>query len=332
MRAGAVRPSAVSRRALLTAAALLPLAGCGTRERTGSPPASVRAAGRGSPGAEGRARVADLAALEREHGARLGVYALETGTGAEVAHRADERFAFCSTFKALAAAAVLHHHPIRHLERRVTWTRADVDSISPVTEDHIATGLTVGQLCDAAIRHSDGTAGNLLMRDLGGPSRLTAYLRGLGDSVSRMDQYEPELNHDPPHDPRDTTTPRAIASDYRKLVLGDALTPDRRALLTDWLVRNTTGGRRIRAGVPSGWRVADKTGTGNYGRANDIAVLWPPRSSPLVVAVMSDRPGFRTPPSERLIAEAAERIVAGLVRHPPTHASGAGAPSRHPGP
>jgi beta-lactamase class A len=122
------------------------------------------------------------------------VYALATGTGATVAYRADERSAFCSTFKTLAAAAVLHRNPI--------------------TKDHIATGMTIRQLCDAAIRYSGGTAGNLLMRDIGGPAQLTAYLRGLGDSISRMDNYEPELNRDRPQDPRDTTTPRAITADH----------------------------------------------------------------------------------------------------------------------
>jgi beta-lactamase class A len=196
------------------------------------------------------------------------VYALATGTGATVAYRADERFAFCSTFKTLATAAVLHRNPI--------------------TKDHIATGMTIRQLCDAAIRYSDGTAGNLLMRDIGGPAQLTAYLRGLGDSISRMDNYEPELNRDRPQDPRDTTTPRAIAADHHKLVLGEALTAD----------------KRIRAGLPKGWTVADKTGTGDYGRANDIAIVWPSHTAPLVVAIMSDRPGYNTPPKDSLIAEA----------------------------
>jgi len=240
------------------------------------------------------------------------VYAVATGSGGTVAYRADERFAFCSTFKALAAAAVLHRYPLGHLDKRVTYTKADVDSISPITKDHIATGMTIGQLCDAAIRHSDGTAGNLLMRDTGGPAQLTAYLRGLGDTYSRMDDYEPELNRHGPQDPRDTTTPRAIAADYRKLVLGDALTADKRALLKGWLERNA-GPRRIRAGLPRGWTVANKTGTGDYGRANDVAIVWPPGSAPLVVAIMSDRSGYDTPPQESLITEVTTRIVSDLT-------------------
>ncbi|MGI5200904.1 class A beta-lactamase [Spirillospora sp. CA-108201] len=303
--------SGSSRRALLAAAALLPPAGCGGKEEPSSatPPPSARP----SAVAPDPSR---FAALERRHGARLGVYALATRTGAEVAYRADERFAFCSTFKVLAAAAVLHGNPLGHLDERVAYTRADVNSISPVTEDRVATGMTVRELCDAAIRFSDGTAGNLLMRDAGGPARLTAYLRGLGDTVSRMDDYEPELNRVRPGDPRDTTTSRAIAADYRALVLGDALEPAKRALVRGWLERSATavGAERIRAGLPRGWRAASKTGTGDYGRANDIAVVWPPRGAPLMVAVMSDRRGYGAPPRNALIAEAAALVASDLSR------------------
>ncbi|MFK4069375.1 class A beta-lactamase [Streptomyces sp. NPDC029674] len=310
------------RRALLLAAGLLPLAGCGGGAdggpgsgRSSSPPPEPSSARSDVPSPNASRLAAQFAALEREHGGRLGVYALATGTGATVTYRADERFAFCSTFKTLAAAAVLHHRPLSRLDERVTYTAADVDSISPVTEDHIATGLTLRELCDAAIRYSDGTAGNLLMREIGGPARLTAYLRGLGDRVSRMDDYEPELNDVRPGDPRDTTTPRAVAADYRRLVLGDALPADKRALLEGWLLRNATevGERRIRAGLPKGWRVADKTGTGDWGRANDIAVAWPPGGAPLVIAVLTDRPGRAAPPLNTFIAEAAERAAAGLT-------------------
>ncbi|GAA1248714.1 MULTISPECIES: class A beta-lactamase [Streptomyces] len=305
------------RRALLVAAALLPLAGCGTADHSVSKPSPDRDP---DPAPNRRRSAGSLdgsrfAALETKHGARLGVYALTTGTGSTVTYRADERFAFCSTFKPLAVAAVLHRSPLRHLDKRVTYTRADVNSISPIAKDRIATGMTIRQLCDAAIRYSDGTAGNLLMRDLGGPSQLTSYLRGLGDDVSRMDDYEPELNRHGLKDPRDTTTPRALATIYRKLVLGDALTTDRRALLKDWLERNTTSAatHRIRAALPQGWALADKTGTGDYGRANDVAIVWPPRSAPLVVSVMSDRAGYNTPPTDSLIAEATKLIVSDLT-------------------
>jgi beta-lactamase class A len=265
------------------------------------------------PSRDDAAYRARFAALESRYGARLGVFAVATGGGTALAYRADERFAFCSTFKALAAAAVLHGNPLAHLAERVPITKADVDSISPVTGRRIGTEMTIRELCDAAIRFSDGTAGNLLMRDAGGPRRLTAYLRGLGDPVSRMDDYEPALNKIPPGDPRDTTTPRAIAAAYRALVLGTALPRDKRALLTNWLLRGRTGATRIRAGVPKTWRTADKTGNGNWGRVNDVAIVWPPHTPPLVIAVLTDRPGFHTPYRDALIAKAAHLAAAALT-------------------
>ncbi|MFE6408702.1 class A beta-lactamase [Streptomyces sp. NPDC057837] len=302
-----------SRRSLLAAALLpLPLTACGAGgEGEGRDATPTRFAPAPSRPPVRPARFADL---ERAYGARIGVHALATGTGATVAHRAGERFAFCSVFKALAAAAVLHHRSPHGLDRRVTYTRADLRSTTPVTGRHLATGMTLRELCDAAVRFSDGAAGNLLMREIGGPRALTAYLRGLGDRTSRMDHYEPELHDVPPGDPSDTTTPEAIATDFRRLLLGTALPARDRALLMDWLSRNATpvGARRIRAGLPDGWKVADKTGTGDYGRANDIAVVHPPRGEPLVLAVMTDRPGHGAEPSDALIAEATRRTIAAL--------------------
>ncbi|MET9759335.1 class A beta-lactamase [Streptomyces sp. NPDC006372] len=310
---------ASSRRAFLAAALLAPLAGCGTADPDTGPAGSTGTTARPTTPRPSRTPAPPvhrlrLADLEREYGARVGVHALATATGVTAVHRADERFAFCSTFKALAAAAVLHHRSLDGLDRRVTYTRADLRSTAPITSKHLTTGMTLRQLCDAAVRYSDGTAGNLLMRDLGGPSKLTAYLRELGDTVSRMDHYEPELHDVPPDDPRDTTTPRAIAADFRRVVLGTALPAGERALLADLLARNATavGTRRIRAGLPKGWKVADKTGTGNYGRANDIAIIHPPRGEPLVLAVMTDRPGYDAEPSDALIAEATARTITAL--------------------
>ncbi|MGW4761441.1 class A beta-lactamase [Streptomyces pseudogriseolus] len=289
-------------------AALVPVAGCAADARDRVPAAGGSAtAGRRSPDPVSPPR---LRALEREFGARLGVFAVDTGTGATVVHRADERFALCSTFKTLAAAAVVDHRPGARLDERISYSTADLVTYSPVTEKHTGDGMTLRQLCDAAVRYSDNTAGNLLLRDIGGPRGLTAYARRLGDRVTRLDHIEPELNSNPPGDPRDTTSPRAIAADYRALVLGDALPPAGRALLTDWLVRNTTGDRRIRAAVPRGWRVGDKTGGGEWGRGNDVAVLWPGAGrSPLVLSVLTERPDRAASPSDELVAEAARRVL-----------------------
>ncbi len=251
--------------------------------------------------------------LEKKFDARLGVYALDTEGGGTVEHRADERFAFCSTFKGVAAAAVLHRNPLSHLETRVTYSRDDLMKHAPVTGQHVATGMTIRQLCDAAVRFSDGTAGNLLLRDLGGPQELTAFARGLGDTVTQMDRLEPAITEATPGDPRDTTTPRAFGTDYQKIVLGDALPNDKRDFLRDLLQRTTTGAERIRAGLPPGWAVADKTGTGDYGTLNDIAVVWPPGKAPIVMAIMSSKAAKDAPYDQALLAEAAKYVAETLA-------------------
>jgi beta-lactamase class A len=299
-------PPSITRRAFLGATALLPLTGCATVETPAPAPPPPHAAA--PPGHQ----FERLIELERQFDAGLGVYALDTGTGATIEHRADERFAFCSTFKGLAAAAVLHHNPLSHLDTVVTYSEADLLKSSLVTREHVGTGMTIRQLCDAAVRYSDGTAGNLLLRELGGPAQLTAYTRSLGDEVTRMDRVEPAIVEATPGDPRDTTTPRAIGTDYQKLVLEDALPADKRAFLRDLLQRSTTGGERIRAGLPQGWTVADKTGTGDYGTLNDIAIAWPLGSAPLVISIMSSRAAQDASYDQALLAEAAAHVAATL--------------------
>ena len=306
--------SAISRRRLLGVAALLPLAGCSPPEP--GPPAPPAASLSPSPSATvapAAAKHDRLTALERRYDARLGVYALDTATGTTITHRADERFAFCSTFKALAAAAVLARNPPAHLDEVVTYTEADLVGHAPVTGRHVAKGMTIRQLCDAAVRYSDGTAGNLLLRDLGGPAGLTAYARSLGDRITRMDRTEPALTSAVPGDPRDTTSPRALGGDLEKIVLGDALPAAPRAFLRGLLERNTTGDARIRAGLPRGWTVADKTGTGGHGTANDIAVAWPPGGAPLVIALMSSKDTAGAQHDEDLLAEAARYVAKTLA-------------------
>ncbi|WP_123748642.1 class A beta-lactamase [Saccharothrix texasensis] len=301
----------VSRRSFLGAAALLPLAGCAQDPTPVSAPVDT-AAPTSTPAAVPHDHLIEL---ERKFDARLGVYAVATGTGTTLAYRADEPFAFCSTFKGLAAAAVLHRNPLSHLDTVVTYTEDDLMASSAVTRRHVATGMTIRQVCDAAVRHSDGTAGNLLLRDLGGPAALTAYARGLGDTVTRSDRFEPDLTTAVPGDPRDTTSPRAIGVDYQRIVLGDALGPDQRAFLRDLLERNATeaGAHRVRAGVPRGWAVADKTGTGGYGTVNDIAVVWPPDAAPLVISIMSSKATADAARDQALLAEAAAYAVGALT-------------------
>jgi Beta-lactamase class A len=256
-----------------------------------------------------------IQALERRHGGRLGVSILDTASGERTGHRADERFPMCSTFKVLAAAQVLARvdRGEEKLERRIAFAKKDLVAYSPVTEKHVgASGMGLAEICRAAITLSDNTAGNLLLDSFGGPAGLTAFARTLGDKVTRLDRRETELNEAIPGDPRDTTTPASMLDDMRRLLLGDVLSPASRKRLADWLVATTTGGSRLRAGLPTGWRVGDKTGTSGNGVCNDIAIAWPPGRAPLLVTVYY---AGSTVPQETRNAVLAEvgRIAARLV-------------------
>lgn len=226
--------------------------------------------------------------LEQKSGGRLGVSVLDTTTGAQMHHRGDERFPMCSTFKVLAAAAILKDvgSQLERLERRVRIEQADLVEYSPVTSKHVGgEGMTLRELCEAAITMSDNTAGNALLKNIGGPAGLTSFARSLGDKMTRLDRIETELNEAAPGDPRDTTTPNAMATNFRRLVLGDVLPPEGRDQLGKWLIANKTGDSRVRAGVPKDWRVGDKTGAGEHGTTNDVAIVWPPERSPVIIAV-----------------------------------------------
>ncbi|MGW2710189.1 class A beta-lactamase [Streptomyces sp. NPDC001356] len=266
-------------------------------------PASAASA---SPDAGSRAALDELAGLERRYGARLGVYARNVRTGRTLSHRAGERFATCSTFKAFAAAAVLRDRAGRApLDRVVHYPPHDLLPNSPRTQENLATGMTVADLCAAAIQYSDNAAGNLLLRELGGPAGLTRFHRSLGDEVSRFDRWEPELNTAIPGDPRDTSTPQAVAASLERLTLGRALARADRERFVGWLKGNTTSSARFREGLPKEWTVADKTGTGDYATANDIGVAWTTRRTPVVLAVLSDKSTPDAPVDEALIADAA---------------------------
>lgn len=278
-----------------------------------SPSWSASAAPSSASSAPSRREVArGFAELERRFGARLGVYALDTGTGRSVAYRADQRFPYCSTLKALTAGLVLRSSTDAELSRVVRYDRSDVLEWAPVTSRHVATGMPLRGLLDAALRYSDNTAANLIMERLGGPARVQAALRRLGDGTTHVDRTEPTLNEALPGDVRDTATPRALAGDLRQLLLGDRLSARRRATLGDWMARNTTGDPYIRAGVPAGWAVQDKTGNGRYGTRNDIAVVRPPGGSPIVLALLSRRPAEDAASDDALLAGATRRVVAAL--------------------
>lgn len=304
-------------RAALALAALAALVSCAAEPPHGRSPTGTA----GTPTATAKpapvrssALAQDFTSLEREFEARLGVYAIDTGTGREVAHRDGERFAHASTFKALAAGAVLRTYTLRGLDRVVTYSRDDLVPHSEVTEKHVDRGMTLGALCEAALRHGDNTAANLLLAQLGGPQGLNAVLRELGDDTTRTDRRETELNQWSPGATRDTSTPRALAEDLRAFVLGDALGKDERAQLATWLRSSTTGTTLIKAGVPEGWTVGGRAGAGSgYGVRNDIAVVWPPDGAPLVMAIMSNSTEKHAPYDDRLIARAASAVAEALT-------------------
>jgi beta-lactamase class A len=225
--------------------------------------------------------------MEAELGGRIGVVAIDTRNGARLAHRSDERFAMCSTFKWVLAAAVLaqHDHSGKILGQHLSYGPKDLLAHSPVTQEHVAEGsLSIAELCKAAVETSDNTAANTLLKFIGGPSALTRYLRTIGDHTTRLDRVELSLNTNLPGDPRDTTAPNAMVATMQTLLIGDALSAASREMLLTWLKNCQTGLQRLRAGLPPMWKTGDKTGTGEHGAVNDNAIIWPPQRPPILIA------------------------------------------------
>jgi beta-lactamase class A len=250
--------------------------------------------------------------LEPRSKGRLGVALLDTSNGVRAIYRADERFPMCSTFKFLAVAAVLSRvdDGRERLDRRIPFGRADLMDYAPVTTVHAAEGgMSVADLCSAAITVSDNTAANLLLNTIGGPAGLTAYVRGLGDSVTRLDRTEPDLNEARPDDPRDTTSPNAMVRNLQQILLGDALSGRSRTRLADWLAGGTTGATRFRAGVPENWKVGEKTGSGASGTSIDIGIIWPPERKPILAAAFLTESTAPAEVRDKVLADVA-RIAA----------------------
>jgi beta-lactamase class A len=272
-------------------------------------PLSVRAGAFVSPAEK-------LARIEAGLGGRLGVAARRLGGGPMLSHRADERFKMCSTFKLLLAAAVLRKvdEGRERLDRAIPYGPADILSYAPAAKAHLAQGsMSVEDLCVAAVTLSDNTAANLLLASLGGPGAVTAFARSLGDQVTRLDRNEPALNTSGPGDPRDTTSPAAAMDDLRRLAFGDALYPASRARLVDWMTRTQTGAHRLREGVPASARMGDKTGSYDEdGTANDIAIIWPARGDPILVAVYATGSGAPTARVEAALAEVGKVVFDAL--------------------
>jgi beta-lactamase class A len=274
--------------------------------------------GLGSPSGTSGTSDGEFAAIERGIGGRLGVAALDTGTGRRLGYRASELFAMCSTFKLLLAGCILQRVDAGNedLKRLAPYTEKDLLEYAPVTRAHLQQGaMAVGDLCAAAAEMSDNTAANLLLAQIGGPAGLTKFIRSLGNQVTRLDRIEPDLNSALPGDARDTTSPAAMVDSMEKLLVGDALSTTSRAQLAGWLERSTTGTKRLRAGFPAGWRAGDKTGTGSRGAVGDIGIFWPPRNlnkAPILVAAYVMEGNASADEREQAIAAVGRLVAHGL--------------------
>lgn len=255
--------------------------------------------------------------LESTSGGRLGVAALDTGNHTWLEFHGTERFPTASTFKVMLVGAILKEsmtHP-GLMSQMLTYQKSDLaGEWNPVTEKHLAGGMSIAELCSAAVSQSDNTAANLLMKELGGPKAVRAFARSIGDNEFRLDRWEPYLNTAIPGDLRDTTTPEAMAKSLNKLALGTVLGRPQRQQLQAWLKATNTGNARIRAGVPRGWIVGDKTGTGDYGTTNDIGILWPPHCAPIVLAIYYTQDQKNAEPHNQVIAEATRLALSQLAQ------------------
>ena len=225
--------------------------------------------------------------IERQLDARVGFAAYDLETEQRWEYNADQLFAMSSTFKTLACAVLLQRvdEGSEQLERRVEVSASDIVTYSPVTEAYADNReISLFELCEATMTTSDNTAANLILQAIGGPQAVTAFVRELGDSVTRLDRWETELNEAAPHDERDTSTPIALVSNLEKLVVGNALSPQSKNQLREWLVNNEVADGLFRSQMPDEWVIGDRTGAGGFGSRSITAVIWPPGREPTIVA------------------------------------------------
>ncbi len=310
--------SRYSRRAVLAGLCALPVAMFGAV--MGAPVINCALAA-ASPEISAKDLQKMLAELEASSGGRLGVAASVSDGGNVLSYRGNERFPMCSTFKVLAAAAVLRDKP-DILEQRIHFAKSDIQPWSPVSEKHLEDGMTVTELCAAMLQHSDNTAANLVLALLGGPEGLTSIARSFGDTTFRLDRWEVELNSAIPGDARDTTTPLAMCRTLNGLLCGNLLKAPAKKQLTDWMLGCATGVGRIPAGAPQGWRSAHKSASGENGTANDVGLLLPPsnpeqaakahngKNKPLTVALYLTGSRLTGPGNDKILAQATRLVCA----------------------
>lgn len=308
--------TAVRSHAALIALALVAVTGCSSpapvaeAPEPSAPSVEPSSSPAATPTAADRATARELRELEAEFEARVGVSAVDTETGEMVEFRADERFGFASTLKAFAAAELLRTVPPDERETAVAWTQSDVDraGYSPVTSEHITTGLTLMELAEAAVRDSDNAAMNLILERIGGPSALGEGLAALGDTTTRVVDDEPDLNDVDAGSTDNTTTPAAFAENLLALSDPENLAGDDYDTLIDWMSGNATGDALVRAGAPAGWTVADKSGGAGPLR-NDVAIVFPPDRAPIVITVLTERTDPTAEYDDALVARAAEVVL-----------------------
>lgn len=256
--------------------------------------------------------------LEKRIKGRIGVAAIDLETGQKWNYHENESFAMCSTFKVLLVSYVLSQvdRGKETLSRNLSYESSDILEYAPITSKNLAKGMTISELCAAAIQYSDNTAANLLLKTQGGPKGLTDYLRSIGDQKTHLDRIEPFLNVPGPKN-LDSTTPSAMTHTLSKVLFGDILSESSRKQLKDWLLGNTTGKHRLKAGLPRSWQVADKTGTCGNGSANDVGVLFTPEGSPVIVSVFIANSTQSLEEMENTIAEIGKVISTSLKKHQP---------------
>ncbi|WP_320734326.1 MULTISPECIES: carbapenem-hydrolyzing class A beta-lactamase IMI-25 [Enterobacter cloacae complex] len=258
----------------------------------------------------------EIKKLETGFGGRVGVYALDTGSGKSFSYRANERFPLCSSFKGFLAAAVLKGSQDNQLNINeiVNYNKRSLEPHSPITQKYKENGMSLGDMAAAALQYSDNGAANIILeRYIGGPEGMTNFMRSIGDEDFRLDRWELALNTAIPGDERDTSTPAAVGKSLKNLALGNILNDHEKETYQTWLKGNTTGAARIRASVPSDWVVGDKTGTcGAYGTANDYAVVWPKNRAPLIISVYTTKSEKEAKHDEKVIEEASRIAITHL--------------------
>lgn len=253
-----------------------------------------------------------LAALEASSGGRIGVYAINTANGMHLQYRANQRFPMGCTSKVIGVASILHKSmkDSSLLSKRITYTNKDLTNWNPITEKHLTSGMTVEELCAASISYSDNTAMNLLVKQLGGLEPINAFARSIHNNSFRQDNRWPEeASSGGKGNLNDSSTPEDMAKSLQNLAFTNTLAKPQRQLLMSWLKANTTGDSRIRAGVPKGWVVADKTGTGDYGTTNDIGIIWPSKCAPIIVAIYYTTDDKKVGNKQEVVASATRLIV-----------------------